>query len=483
MEIGDEAVSRDVLKLSFENKSEDAADLARDISKLSPTTQANLGVLLRSISKGEALIDTDKEGRAKIEYKPSGKLFWDGSNANIIAQPKSDEDIQIKVDACLELVDYLKSQKPPSGVLLDRTKISLSPKKEYRLGVEFEKTKEVLGKGNTAGDIIVVKDKKTGQEHAHKTMMISYFRKEEIRCWVDMTDTGYVPALYLFRIENNKVSIHMEILDKAKTLRSIIDEYMEVFDSDIVGQSLKKPFSLLVLDGALEAVAKLHSKGWVHNDLHGGNVMVQKLRHDKLGVKILDFGLASQLEDCNGLNLRGFRNDICDVLRLFSGMYTGLEFNNVWDIQQNWRQGLSNVPVWRNMSKEDRKELFCLVDAAMKIVHPADTAKYRELVKKHLKNAMGDEVSEKEILKKVVALLFPEDFRPVHQPSVQHKTDFESKGKGKVCLYDMADSIGLLVSEEKLGPSESDRDLDEAARQVPDEYLDQMRKSLGICLR
>jgi hypothetical protein len=55
--------------------------------------------------------------------------------------------------------------------------ISLSPTKEYRLGHEFERTKEILGKGNTAGDIVVVKDKKTGQEHAYKTVMVSYHFK------------------------------------------------------------------------------------------------------------------------------------------------------------------------------------------------------------------------------------------------------------------------------------------------------------------
>ena len=51
-------------------------------------------------------------------------------------------------------------------------------------------------------------------------MMISVFREDEIRCWADMSDSGYVPSLYLFRIENNKVSIHMEILQKGNYLMS-----------------------------------------------------------------------------------------------------------------------------------------------------------------------------------------------------------------------------------------------------------------------
>ena len=48
--------------------------------------------------------------------------------------------------------------------------ISIPPSKKYREGHEFEKTKKVLGSGNSAGDIIVVKDKKTGAEHAQKTV-------------------------------------------------------------------------------------------------------------------------------------------------------------------------------------------------------------------------------------------------------------------------------------------------------------------------
>ena len=51
-------------------------------------------------------------------------------------------------------------------------------------------------------------------------MMISYFRKEEVKCWVDMSDTGCVPALYLFKIENNKVVIHMEILKNGNSVEN-----------------------------------------------------------------------------------------------------------------------------------------------------------------------------------------------------------------------------------------------------------------------
>ena len=40
----------------------------------------------------------------------------------------------------------------------------------YREGIEFEQTKQVLGSGNSAGDIVIVKDSKKGVEHAQKTV-------------------------------------------------------------------------------------------------------------------------------------------------------------------------------------------------------------------------------------------------------------------------------------------------------------------------
>ena len=36
--------------------------------------------------------------------------------------------------------------------------------------MEFERTKEILGRGNSAGDIVVLRDKYTDSEHAQKTV-------------------------------------------------------------------------------------------------------------------------------------------------------------------------------------------------------------------------------------------------------------------------------------------------------------------------
>jgi hypothetical protein len=75
----------------------------------------------------------------------------------------------------------------------------------YREGKEFTRTETVLGTGNTAGDIIVVKDKKTEKESAHKTVssqtkltlnknsnMTSFFRFVKMRAIYRM---GITPSL------------------------------------------------------------------------------------------------------------------------------------------------------------------------------------------------------------------------------------------------------------------------------------------------
>lgn len=85
-------------------------------------------------------------------------------------------------------------------------------------------------------------------------------------------------------------------------------------------------------------------KNKIHICFTAGNAMIQKKSNEKLAVKVLDFGLASRFESQNGLDYRGFKSDISEVLRMFSALYTGgLEFNNAYDIQKNWRQEIANV--------------------------------------------------------------------------------------------------------------------------------------------
>ena len=54
-----------------------------------------------------------------------------------------------------------------------------------------------------------------------------------------------------------------------KTLSSIMDDHMGQFYSAPDLHKLIKPFSLFILDGCLNAVSDINSKGWTDNDLHG----------------------------------------------------------------------------------------------------------------------------------------------------------------------------------------------------------------------
>ncbi|WAR16209.1 hypothetical protein MAR_030803 [Mya arenaria] len=195
------------------------------------------------LGNGKVTLDRDKSGKLDVQFTETQKIPWDGSEPGKIATPKSDHGVNTKTEMCLRLLEYIKGNKPPVGVMFDKTKI-----------------------------------------------MISHINPNEIRCWVTLMETGYVPQLYMFRIDGDAVVINMESLETAKTLEEIINEenLRKAENADLL-----KPFSLYVLDGALEALCDMHNKEWAHNDLHGGNVMLD----NELKIKIIDFGCVNKFHD------------------------------------------------------------------------------------------------------------------------------------------------------------------------------------------
>ncbi|XP_052240545.1 uncharacterized protein LOC127851088 isoform X2 [Dreissena polymorpha] len=311
-------------------------------------------------------------------------------------------------------MEHIKTKKQPSGVVVDASSISLSSNRLYRELNEFEKTNQVLGKGNSSlGDIIVLKDIKTGKELAQKTIMISEFRCDEVRCWVALNESGYVPHIYMFRIVNNRVEIHMEILKHAKTLNSIINEHMTTIRQP-ENIRLVKPFSLYVLDGAIEAISCMYKHDFTHNDMHSGNVMLDS----KLKVKIIDFGTACRIRDSDAVTqTKNVKKDIGNVLRIFSGLYTTQEYTSVQDLQDTYHE-IKQTEGYMGLSEADRSELFNLIDVALTITHPNDLEWYRMMVKYSLENALPDsELTVDQIRMDVVALLFPE-ILPMPSPNL-----------------------------------------------------------------
>ena len=49
--------------------------------------------------------------------------LYDASQANVIARPRTDEEVMLETKAWIKLVIYLKAEKPSAGVLLDLTKV------------------------------------------------------------------------------------------------------------------------------------------------------------------------------------------------------------------------------------------------------------------------------------------------------------------------------------------------------------------------
>lgn len=460
---------------------ENIDELSSVVHDLSPTSQANAILLLQSLRKKEAIFGEDTQGRPVIQYKDerSRKLWWDTSNANIITQPRSDEDIQLKMDACLELIDYLKKNKPPSGLVLDPTHVN--PRSgHYRESKEFIQTTAVLGTGNSAGDIIVVKDKKTQTESAQKTMMISVFREEEIRAWVDLNETGIPPALYCFKLEGNRIHIFMEKIDNGVTLRDVIDRHMGYIRAK--DPYLVRPFSLYVFHGLLSAVHTMHKKGWTHKDLHPGNIMLQESPEGVIQTRILDFGLAKRLDSEDGY--RGFRSDMAEVVRKFTALYVDQEFDSELDVRRNWKEKLSEMATVYSLSQADKVELFCLVESALQVTSIYDVPKLQQEIATNLDFNIASLSTE------VAKILFA---KPDSQNIKWHSGSIVGKTSEHPNVVDLASELRKIKLV--LGPSrkleQSTMDTADSSdvifednyftnEEINDDFLDNLRKQTGV---
>ncbi|XP_046548807.1 uncharacterized protein LOC124258765 isoform X2 [Haliotis rubra] len=394
------------------------------IEKLSPTTRHNLHSMIDILASGEATLEKDDTGKVTVAYKDTRKIpvlsHVDKSRSNVIHVSKTDKDRQNQVKVCLEMIDFIKTNRAPKGVDFDQTKVKLSTTGKYREGHEFTKLlKEILGKGATAGDIVVVKDTETGTEHAQKTVMISDFRTDEVRAWVDLQELklegeALCPALFCFYLQDNEIFFHMEKLDRAITLRDVIDSHMQKIRDE--EPSLVRPFSLYICHGLLSAVSLIHDKNWTHRDLHAGNVMVQEKNH-KLSLKVLDFGKAHPLRG-ESYDLRGELDDIYQIIRLFSAIYVGDEFESAKHMKDSYKQS----ELIETLSSDDKKEMFQLIDALLCVAeseHKMDNA-LKELETKMESTDIHD------MLKKVAAILFREsDYKSLHENDLGVKSERE----------------------------------------------------------
>ena len=294
-----------------------------------------------------------------------------------IVTPEQDQEFTPFLEGFLQLVSKINNRNVtkrdlrslPVGVrLVNDETIYLSTKKKYRENKEFTATGRVLGTGETAC-VRVVKDEMNAIEHALKSVHLSEFKENEIRCWVDQNETGYVPKLYMFQVRNNHVLLHMEILEDAISIKCLISNRDAIFRERL---SLLKPLAHHVKWLLLAVINKFHETGWTHNDLHWDNVML-KVRYDEpLKVYILDFSTAEASDDIDC--------DMQDIDILFTGL-SG-------DANQNVSQNANVI-----FSEED-KELFAeLIAQCSFIVQKNDIPRYIKLLGQSRENAIDAIIS------------------------------------------------------------------------------------------
>ncbi|XP_052700924.1 citron rho-interacting kinase-like [Crassostrea angulata] len=323
----------------------------------------------------------------------AGKLFWDPSKTNTLAYPKSEQDIRKCFEVWLKMIKNLKEEKAPSGVVLNESEIH-AKSGQYRENIEYERTKEVLGRGNSAGEIYVIEDNFTGAKHAQKTVLISHFRPEEIEAWVDLNlnKLQAIPELRHFQLEGNKVVIHMEVLENAITVRDIFEN--RVGDLIQTNAALLLPFSIYVFHILLEVVHTMHEIGWTHRDLHSKNVLIQK-KAETLVIRVVDLGSACKTNSEDGQ--KGIRSDVLNALRIFSALFLGEEFHSQKDLEDNWRTKLFQRMIEQDIDSDKRTDIFSIFPQA------GNTAALRQIVKE-----MTERESVADQMKEATEILFPE---------------------------------------------------------------------------
>ncbi|CAG5130819.1 unnamed protein product, partial [Candidula unifasciata] len=275
---------------------------------------------------------------------------------------------------------------------------------------DFINVGRVLGKGNCSGEVIVVKDKVTEKEVAVKNckylfiILVSHFNDDEIKAWIRLGDEDMAPELYHFRLVDGKVEVSMEPLT-GHTMEQVTELWVQMYQQD---SSIAEKLSLCVLDDLLGIHDKL--KPFSHGDIHAGNVFLE----NSMTVKLIDFGEARNLIRLSSLD-RGMalRNDLVGIIRIFCALYSGVDFNDIWDAKKQLAENdLSQLNAnIQHISEASRKDLFKIMSMLYDTVRDSNSNQEgfgdTSRVATHIKTLLPKDIEN--FKKKVAVILFPEN--------------------------------------------------------------------------
>lgn len=118
----------------------------------------------------------------------------------------------------------------------------------------------------------------------------------------DLDGLGGAPKLYA--VAKDRPMIIMEYVD-GLTVEKL------VYNSD----KKQKQLLISVMRKTVDRVCELHEAGYTHGDIHEGNILVCKTTQSEADVRLIDFGLCSQMPE-NELKYQKIIGDINDIMIL-----------------------------------------------------------------------------------------------------------------------------------------------------------------------
>jgi tRNA A-37 threonylcarbamoyl transferase component Bud32 len=269
-------------KLSKKNTNEDInsnkSNLLKDFKELTNIIKENLPKLteLDLQSEIEKLEQTEK-------YKQQNNKLQ--LTKNIIAGVLKNVRL---------LTRRLTSVKIPNYIPLDKNDINSCIKAEYNVKNKLESS----GSG-AFGDVFKTK----GKKYSYAVKVIDIDKQDDDAIWFNkgkpkdkltdieteaeitkkMGDLGIGPKLYdVYHCDDNNKPKYYFVMQYMN--QGSLDSYME--------KNKLKTLKPQLINSIISKLQKMHDNGYIHNDLHSGNILVNKKKNGTLEFYISDFGLS-----------------------------------------------------------------------------------------------------------------------------------------------------------------------------------------------